>query len=289
MGDKTAIEWTEATWPIVQGCDYDSPGCANCYAVPLIWRLAHNPDPKISGPLKGLVAEQDRRVYGKVHHWTGKIALREDRLDWPLKWRRGRKIFVPSHGDLFHEDVPDSFVDKVFEVMASTGHHQYQVLTKRSGRLRDYIARSQWGAYAANVWLGVSVEDRKRLYRVKHLRDTPAAVRFLSIEPLLEDLGEINLAGIHWVIIGGESGAYARPFHPEWARNIIVQCRAAEVPVFVKQMGANIEIGQGDQLWRYVDQPHVSTISGSVHLRDRKGGDMAEWPTDLRVREYPAP
>ncbi len=199
MADKSAIEWTDATWPIVQGCDYESPGCANCYAVPLLWRMAHNPNQAISGPLQGVVA---KNAAGKLH-FTGKVALREDRLEWPLKWKEPRQIFVPSHGDLFHPSAPDWFIDKVFAVMALCPQHTFQVLTKRAARMRAYfegrvavrIARINDGQIFTwplrHVWLGVSTEDQARAdERIPHLLATPAAKRFISAEPLL---GRISL------------------------------------------------------------------------------------------------
>lgn len=220
MSAKTEIEWTDATWPIVQGCDYDSPGCTHCYAVNVIWRLAHNPLAKIADPLQGLVA---KNAAGHLH-WTGKVALREDRLAWPMRWREPRRIFVPSHGDIFHEDVPDKFLDKIFGVMALCHRHTFQVLTKRAERMRAYLAAIaedydeyslfRWADAAGrlcqdgdaafssimnagwplpNVWLGVSVEDQQRAdARIPHLLATPANKRFLSCEPLL---GPLDLRG----------------------------------------------------------------------------------------------
>jgi protein gp37 len=223
MGEKTGIEWTDSTWPIVQGCDYESPGCANCYAVPLIWRLAHNPNQKIAAPLQGLV---EKNAAGALH-WTGKLALRDDRLTDPLSWKKPRRIFVPSHGDIFHPAVPDEFLDKIFAAMALCPQHTFQVLTKRPERMRDYCASmaSRWvlrlskaineigdeAIRAAdapgrsnpqwplpNVWLGVSAEDQARAdERIPLLLETPAAKRFLSCEPLIGpiDLKNITPAG----------------------------------------------------------------------------------------------
>jgi protein gp37 len=227
MAAETLVEWSDATWPIVQGCDYESPGCTHCYAVPLVWRMAHHPNPTISAPLQGVVAKNAR---GKLH-FTGKVALRDDRLDWPLKWGEPRKIFVPSHGDLFHPAVPDEFIDRVYAVMAMCPSHTFQVLTKRTRRMRDYIggaAERVWDAVCAapdewrvprmdgspllpalaaqgavwggerpwplrNVWAGTSIEDQVRAdERIPPLLETLAVIRFLSAEPLL---GPVDLRG----------------------------------------------------------------------------------------------
>jgi protein gp37 len=250
MGDDSKIEWTDATWPIVQGCDYESPGCAHCYAPRQIWRQAHSPNAKVSLPVAGLVEMKGGNLV-----WTGKIACREDRLDWPRKWTRPRMIFVPSLGDLFHEDVPDDFLHQVFNVMEHFNHHTYQVLTKRSARMKQYI-NWRWGEGripSRHIWLGVSAEDQKWAdIRIQDLLDTIAAVRFVSFEPLL---GPIDLhhrlgyadpgncegggwrRGIDWAIVGGESGPGARPMRPDWARSIRDECTAAGVAFFFKQWG----------------------------------------------------
>jgi len=286
------IEWTDKTWNPVVGCSLASPGCTNCYAMKMASRLermgvAH---------YAGLTAPSKA---GAV--WTGKIAhAPEHILTAPLRWRKPQTIFPNSMGDLFHEDVPDEWIDQSFGVMALCPQHTFMPLTKRSRRMLAYVARGddEHGSLIEsiadigarfmedgdnahdwllgmpwplpNVWLGTSVEDRARKHRIDDLRETPAAVRFLSFEPLLEDLGEIDLTGIHWVIVGGESGSGARVFQLQWARSIIKQCQAAGVPVFMKQVGAYATDGRGQ-----------------LHFSDRKGGTMDEWPEDLRVREFP--
>lgn len=286
MADGTGIQWTDATWPIVQGCDYESPGCAHCYAVNVLWRLAHNPNPKISAPLQGLVAK-DERGY---RHFTGEVQLREDRLYWPMTLRKPRRIFVPSHGDLFHDAVPDDFIDKVFGMMWACPQHQFQVLTKRAARMMDYTKQlpqrqrnrvAEGGGQIVafplpNVWLGVSVEDRARLERLNYLRETPATVRFVSIEPLLEDLGTVDWRGIHWAIVGGESGPKARPFNVDWAASLRDQCKSAGVAFFLKQLGTDPWFG-----------PTQYGPSSGHHIKDRAGADWDEWPAALRVREFP--
>jgi protein gp37 len=298
MAEASTIEWLVgpdgkpgATWPVVQGCDYESPGCINCYAVPLIWRLSHNPNPKISGPLQGLV---QKTATGKLV-WTGKVALREDRLDWPLRWRGPRRIFLPSHGDPFHPSVPDDFIDKMLAVVAMARQHTVLLLTKRAERMPEYFSHPMRVARILdaadrlvergsnrfdgiwplrNLHVGVSIEDRARLPRLNALRATPAALRWVSFEPLLEDLGDVDLSGIGWGVIGGESGCASavRRFDLMWGRALLEQHRAAGIPCFVKQLGAEPWLGK-----------HLM-----IELEDRKGGDPAEWPRDLRVREYPA-
>ena len=299
MADKTRIEWTDATWNPITGCSVVSPGCTNCYAMKLAGtRLQHHPSREgLTNPSKA----------GPV--WNGKVRLNEQWLQQPLQWSKPRRVFVCAHGDLFHESVPDEWIDKVFAVMALSPQHQFQVLTKRAERMRDYFAAGPYPRWVDsmiefglscerkgtlidyevgnlfNVWLGVSVEDQARaMERVPALLETPAAVRFVSAEPLL---GEVDLEAlewrhfrydalrgiqsfysresgwedqakapaIDWVIVGGESGRGARPMHPEWARSLRVQCQAAGVPFFFKQWGSWLPHGQwhdafDESLWR---------------------------------------
>lgn len=219
MSDKSTIEWTDATWNPVRGCTKVSPGCKNCYA--------------------STFAERFRGVPGHPYEQGFDLRLVPEKLDAPLGWKLARNIFVNSMSDLFQEDVPADYVLSVAEVMRRANWHVFQVLTKRSQRMRDML-RGELRQVAAlpHIWWGVSVEDRKYgLPRIAHLRDAPAKVRFLSIEPLLEDLGELDLTGIDWVIVGGESGPRARPMEPEWVISILEQCEAAEVPFFFKQWG----------------------------------------------------
>ena len=277
----TKIEWTDATWNPIVGCAVVSPGCTNCYAMKQAARLLDKPGSHYEGTTE--------KVNGKAV-WTGKVALAPEHiLTAPLHWKKPSRVFVNSMGDLFHEDVPSEWVEPVFDVMLQTDH-SYQILTKRPDRMQVFIHRFLYPALTTkiieNIWLGTSVEDQKRKERIEYLRQTPAEVRFLSLEPLIEDLGKLDLTDIHWVIVGGESGTGARPCDMDWIRAIIDQCKAAEVPVFVKQLGARPIEGQ----LRESDEVTPWRVKGKDGrpIRDRKGGDMDEWEDrKLRVREWP--
>lgn len=327
----STIEWTEETWNPVAGCALVSPGCTNCYAMRMAARLAAMGQAKYAGTT--------HKVNGR-HVWMGKINLAEEALAIPLKRRKPTTWFVNSMSDLFHEDVPFDYVDRVFAVMALCPQHIFQILTKRPERMADYFVVDRgpykfecdhttsefWidsarddqalaGGHPSgverlnempwplpNVWLGTSVEDQKRAdERIPHLLKCPAAVRFLSVEPLLGSVDILNVcrtpgaapdeitdedyelgsplggaSGIDWVIVGGESGPGARPMNVEWARSIVRQCKDAGVPVFVKQLGT---------------KPYLHPDKGprvELELKDQKGGDMAEWGTDLQIRQMPA-
>lgn len=294
MADHTAIEWTDATWNPITGCSVVSPGCTNCYAMRLAGtRLQHHPS------RAGLTTLSKA---GPV--WNGHVRLNEDWLDQPLRWKRSRRIFVCAHGDLFHENVPDDWIDRVFVVMAAAPQHTFQVLTKRPDRMREWFAGiegkaddrlfhaarafgmsdeaacavanwvngySRWRRARAdgnpldgsvgrwplpNVWLGVSAEDQQRAdERISPLLKTPAVVRFLSCEPMLNSMPTMSAwltggrtctgrrrVGIDWVICGGESGPGARSMHPDWARSLRDQCFDAMVPFFMKQMAKKAPI-----------------------------------------------
>lgn len=218
MADQSAIEWTDATWNPVTGCTKITAGCDNCYAERF--------------------AERFRGVPGHPFEAGFDLTLRPERLDQPIRWKRGRMIFVNSMSDLFHKAVPIAFIDKVFDTMETADWHVFQVLTKRSPRMRDYLRRRYTGRPApAHIWTGVSVEDHRGAARIAHLREAPAAVRFLSIEPLIGPIGPLDLTGIHWVIAGGESGPNARVMHIDWAREIRDACLEQRVPFFFKQWG----------------------------------------------------
>lgn len=366
MSTNSNIEWTEATWNPVAGCTPVSPGCLHCYAATMSHRLQEMGQAKY----QGLTV-----LHNGVRTFNGTITLDEKALNIPLKRKKPTTYFVNSMSDLFHEGVPFDYVDKVFAVMALCPRHTFQVLTKRAGRMAEYLTVMEtsrtvrWGKHAGqpisdmsaarvrlytamvnrtglyhacgpgwplpNVWLGVSVENQKAAdERIPELLKCPAAVRFLSVEPMLEavDLGlprvwcrhhevfeRMTMDGdrlcfkaqantydmLHWVIVGGESGPGARPCNVEWLRSIVGQCKAAGVPVFVKQLGAtahanyyddecrNVVDGRGEEWpdpigWdcEIEGQPLLDS-EVDLPMRDSKGGDPAEWPEDLRVREMP--
>lgn len=218
MSDSSAIEWTDATWNPVTGCTKITAGCDNCYAERF--------------------SERFRGTLGHPFEHGFDLQLRPERLEQPLAWRRSRMIFVNSMSDLFHKEVPFSFIDRVFDTMEAAGWHTYQVLTKRSSRMRDYL-RARYGDRLSppHIWCGVSIEDASSTARIKHLAEAPASVRFLSIEPLLGPVGTLELAEISWVIVGGESGPKSRPIQIDWVRQIRDACLEQNVAFFFKQWG----------------------------------------------------
>jgi protein gp37 len=219
MSANSKIEWTDSTWNPIRGCVKISPGCKNCYAEAF--------------------AERFRGVKGHPYERGFDLRLIQEKLSEPLRWKKPRMIFVNSMSDLFQDGVPDEYIVEVARIMATADWHIFQVLTKRAERMRDLLGGVlNFISNSRHVWWGVSVEDRKYgLPRIDHLRSAPAAVRFLSIEPLLEDLGHFDLSGIHWVIVGGESGPYARPIEHQWIESIRHQATSAGVPFFFKQWG----------------------------------------------------
>jgi protein gp37 len=230
MSLNSDIEWTDATWNPVRGCTKISPGCKHCYAETF--------------------AERFRGVKGHPYEQGFDLRLVPEKLTEPFAWRSPKLVFVNSMSDLFQDGVSDEYAEAVSQVMATANWHTYQVLTKRSERLRNLLTgRLRFAAERENIWWGVSVEDRKYgLPRIEHLRQAAAKVRFLSIEPLLEDLGAINLSGISWVIVGGESGPGARPMKREWVVSIRRQCRIYGVPFFFKQWGGVRKVKHGREL-----------------------------------------
>lgn len=234
MGDRSSIEWTEATWNPTTGCDRTSPGCDNCYALTLAKRL------KAMGVAK-YQSDGDPRTSGPGF----KLTLHDEILDQPRRWKQPRTVFVNSMSDLFHPEVPVEFIRNVFDVIADTPQHQYQILTKRSIRLATVASLLHW---PDNLWMGVSVESTRYRFRIDHLRQVPAAVRFLSCEPLLGPLHDIDLNKIDWVIAGGESGPGARQMLLPWVSDIRDQCRAADVQFFFKQWGGRTPKAGGRKL-----------------------------------------
>lgn len=271
MADHSKIEWTDATWNVVIGCDKVSPGCDNCYAIRVAHRMRANPNKKVSAPYSGTESGME---------WTGQVNLVPHRLDLPLRWKRPRRIFVNAQSDLFHDAVPTDYIIDVFAIMAKAKHHTFQVLSKRHGRMRSLLsdpgfAREMWDRLGIveypevpmevwplpNVWLGVSAENQQWFNtRWRALRETPAAVRWISAEPLLDSITlcccdggsfevrqhpflvhpDCPLHGdrrLDWVVVGGESGPKARPMHPHWARSLRDQCSTAGVPFLFKQWG----------------------------------------------------
>jgi protein gp37 len=235
MSDKSGIEWTDATWNFLTGCSHISPGCDHCYAEALAKRF------------KAAGARRYREGF--------KLTIHEDVLSLPLTWQRPRRIFVNSMSDFFHEEVPIDLMQRAFGIMTATPQHTYQILTKRADRLRRLAPLLTW---PANLWMGVSVESQTYAFRAKRLREVPAAVRFLSVEPLLGPV-TLDLTGIHWVIVGGESGPAARPMNPTWARSVRDQCTAADVAFFFKQWGGRTPKSGGrlldDRTWDQFPEP----------------------------------
>lgn len=222
---ETSIEWTDATWNPVAGCTVLSPGCTNCYAMRMAARLDAMGVPKY----RGLTRKSGGRA-----KWTGKVRLDNGALNAPAKWRRPRRIFVNSMSDLFHNAVPLSFVTEVWSIMESTPWHTYQILTKRPERMADFTAVLK---KLPNVWLGTSVESSDYLGRIEELRNVNAAIRFVSFEPLLGSVAIPDLEGIHWAIVGGESGPRSRPMLEKWVNEIEVACRLTGTAFFFKQWG----------------------------------------------------
>jgi protein gp37 len=287
----TSIHWTNETWNPLVGCSKISVGCARCYAA----------EAAKSARL------QQFAQYQMVKDWDGTIAFVENQLLKPLSWKSPKKVFVCSMSDIFHAHVKDEWLDKIFAVMAFARQHTFQVLTKRPERMRQYLSdpatveRIEEAGYSfthnmdcintwplPNVWLGTSIENQEVVdQRIPYLLQTPAVVQFLSCEPLLESVDISNYISqsvldtlicpsVDWVIIGGESGSKSRPCHSRWIESLVTQCQQQSVAVFVKQLGQNV----------FIDNALLG-VSYKAKLKDRKGGDMAEWPESLRVRHFP--
>jgi len=258
MSDHTKIEWTDATWNPVRGCTKITPGCTHCYAATF--------------------AERFRAVPGHPYEQGFDLRLVPEKLRDPFLWTTRKRVFVNSMSDLFHVDVPDEYILRVAHVMASANWHTYQVLTKRSERMAELLrTKLAFAAELPHIWWGVSVENQRHgLPRIDHLRTAPAVVRFLSVEPLLEDLGRVDLSGIHWMIVGGESGPRARPMHPDWVRRLRDQCQAAGVSFFFKQWGGVQKSKTGRELDRrtHDEQPGVTEVEmPSRRVRLERAGE----------------
>jgi len=238
MARKTTIEWTEMTWNPVTGCTKVSPGCKHCYAETMAKRLVAMGSPRYRDGFK--------------------LTLHEDLIDLPRRWRSPRTIFVNSMSDLFHEDVPADYIARVFQTMAECSQHTFQILTKRAERLLEVSPLLDW---APNIWMGVSVENQEYTSRIPYLQQVPAHVRFLSIEPMIGPIQALPLQGIHWTIVGGESGRGARPLNREWVVGVFRQCRAARVPFFFKQWGGVQKHATGRRIFgrTYDEMPAIAT------------------------------
>ena len=251
MASNSPIEWTEATWNPVTGCDKISPGCAHCYAERMANRL---------------------QAMGQPNYVRGfELSLQAQMLDLPLRWKRSKRIFVNSMSDMFHADVPLPFIQQAFDVMSRASWHQFQILTKRSERLLSVDRYLNWQPH---IWMGVSVENARFQYRIDELRAAHAHVKFLSLEPLLGPLPDLNLRDIDWVIVGGESGPHARPMAPSWVSDIRDQCRDAGVAFFFKQWGGVFKSRTGRELegrtWDQMprtDEPHAEWMLRPVEQR----------------------
>ena len=232
MATKSKIEWTQSTWNPIRGCTRVSDGCRFCYAERIAARFSK----------EGLAYEGLARMTKAGPRWSNKVRLVPELLDAPLKWKTPQLIFVNSMSDLFHEDVSLEFILRVFDTMHKATQHQFQVLTKRSQRLFELSSEIQW---PKNVWMGVSVENQDYTFRIDHLRQTGAHIKFLSLEPLIGTLPNLDLACIDWVIVGGESGPHARPIQKEWVIDIRDQCLQADIPFFFKQWGGRNKKREG--------------------------------------------
>jgi protein gp37 len=252
MAGLSAIEWTEATWNPVAGCAVVSPGCTNCYAMRMAARLEAMGQRKY----RGTTRKSKRR-----HVWTGRINLHRPSLDAPLVWTTPRRIFVNSMSDLFHDDVPAAFIRDVWRVMEQAHWHTFQILTKRPERMARALTSANF-PILPNVWLGTSIEDAKRLPRLDSLRAAPAAIRFVSFEPLLGPIPAVDLGGVHWAIVGGESGPLARPVEKSWVEDIRRNCARQNVAFFFKQWGGRNKKAAGrvlnGQTWDQYPASHAA-------------------------------
>ena len=255
MGTNSKIEWTDATWNPIRGCSRVSEGCTNCYAEHMAARYS-----KPGMPYHGIA-----RTTESGARWTGQVSIIEHMIDQPIRWKKPKMIFVNSMSDLFHEKLKREFIVDLFSIMNQANHHTYQILTKRAERLARLNYCLDWQEH---IWMGVSIEDQKTTWRIENLRFTDAKVKFLSIEPLIDEITDLDLTDIDWVIVGGESGYKARIMEEDWALRIVSQCQTENVPVFVKQMGTAWAKEKGIR-------------------NDSKGKDQEHWNPDLRINKMP--
>jgi protein gp37 len=245
MANNSTIEWTESTWNPVTGCTKISPGCKFCYAERMSKRL---------------------KAMGSLNYQNGfKLTIHNHVLNLPLLWKSPRTIFVNSMSDLFHKDIPEEFIKRVFDVMNNASWHTFQILTKRADRLEELASKLTW---SKNIWMGVSVESQDYTFRINHLRKVPAAVRFLSIEPLIAPINKLNLRGIDWIIVGGESGPKSRPLDPDWVRIIRDICLDKKVPFFFKQWGGTNKKKAGHildrKIWHQMPSPKQRKVTSRI-------------------------
>lgn len=238
MAGVSEIEWTDVTWNPVAGCTIASAGCSNCYAMRMAARLQAMGHVKYAGTT---------RKSGDRYVWTGRVNIDESSLTAPLEWRRPKRIFVNSMSDLFHDDVPDEFIQRVWEVMLACPQHHFQILTKRTQRMADMFAAGAIAPFA-NIWVGTSVENKEVAERVTELRRIKGATLFISFEPLIGPISEIDLRGVHWAIVGGESGPRARPMEEHWVEKLYEICRRDDVAFFFKQWGGRNKKAAGREL-----------------------------------------
>lgn len=238
MAQTSSIEWTDVTWNPVAGCTVATAGCTNCYAMRMAARLEAMGTEKYQGLT---------RKSGDRYVWTGRVYCDEKALQAPLAWKKPRQVFVNSMSDLFHPNVPEAFIARVWDIMARTPQHTYQILTKRAERMRDVLLQPSF-LRLPNVWLGTSVEDCNVLSRIDALRETPAYIRFISFEPLIGSVADADLTDIHWAIVGGESGPKSRPMSEAWVMEIKLLCTRSDTAFFFKQWGGRNKKAAGRQL-----------------------------------------
>jgi protein gp37 len=306
MGDKTKIQWTDATWNVLRGCSRISEGCRNCYAERMAARFS-GPGMPYEGVAEMRLLKQVGSGSSSEPRWTGELLFIKEHLSDPFRWKKPRRIFVNSMSDLFHERVSLSWFCQILAVMVNSPQHTFQVLTKRPGRMKHFLESTEaealmWGRDLGHIWWGVSVEDQEtanvRVPLLLSINHGMTPVLWVSYEPALAEVSFRNewmgTNKLTWIVVGGESGPRARPFNIDWARSVIAQCKLMNVACFVKQFGSNVEWDgivnpAKGQLWPQGTATMQDTGRGTwrIRLNHHKGGNMDEWPKDLQVREYP--